>query len=464
MTEEAVTDPTAAPPAPLLPSQHNSSGNDDDNTRLRRLAPLLPRGPMTANSNQAGAPGSAAPAAPANSAINSPANTNPALNNPPPPPAGTAPPVSPLPTPGAAPTDAAGQTNPQSAAADPQSESPDAAEDAAQNAKPPINPGQAVNMATGLAAPAVTAALGIPSALLGAGMGLLAPFAQILQQFGQGSPSMPSSGGFPSGVMDGLGSMDALSGMSGSPGDAYQSEIGDQSNQAQALDHLEKNLRKTLDDSAANSTMGRDKVQQIISQVKSNLQALGPIANTPTGQLGVLSAITQGLQQAGAVLSQAVGKDALNAGTVKKMSLDYLKDLQSGPNDQNRQEMPAGGPQRWAMEALRANGITDPRAIANWLPGLMTMGRRESGHNPFAQNNWDSNAAKGTPSKGWMQTIQSTFDSHWRPGTSRNIFDPVSNAAAAIHYVMTRYHVSADGSDLMAKVQQANPNAAPKGY
>ncbi len=64
-----------------------------------------------------------------------------------------------------------------------------------------------------------------------------------------------------------------------------------------------------------------------------------------------------------------------------------------------------------------------------------------------------------------MQTIDSTYAAHWRPGTSRDIFDPVSNAAAAIHYMMSRYSVSADGSDLMSKVQQANPPyASPKGY
>jgi SLT domain-containing protein len=92
------------------------------------------------------------------------------------------------------------------------------------------------------------------------------------------------------------------------------------------------------------------------------------------------------------------------------------------------------------------------------------MGKRESANNPSAVNGWDSNARAGIPSKGWMQTIEPTFNAHWRPGTSRNIFDPVANAAAAIHYVMTRYGVSADGSNLMARVQQANPYAPPKGY
>lgn len=317
-------------------------------------------------------------------------------------------------------------------------------------------------MLSGLAQPLA----GLPSALMGIGSGLLAPFGQILNQFGQGNPAMPSAGGFPQGVLDRLGNTDASSGIAGDAGDAYQSDVDKQANQARAMDNLERKLRASLQDSASNSTMGRDKIEQIINQVKTALQAMGPIANTPMGQLGVLTTIAQGLQQAGAVLTDAVGKDSLNAGTIKAMSADYLKDLNgSGPDsDEQKHLLAAGGPKAWAIKALAANGITDPRAVANWLPGLMTMGQRESGNNPRAVNGWDSNAAKGTPSKGWMQTIESTFAAHWRPGTSRDIFDPISNAAAAIHYVMTRYHVSADGSDLMHKVQQANPYAPAKGY
>ncbi len=82
------------------------------------------------------------------------------------------------------------------------------------------------------------------------------------------------------------------------------------------------------------------------------------------GQFGVLTTIAQGLQQAGAVLTDAIGKDSLNAGTIKSMSADYLKDLNaSGPDDQEQQQLlAAGGPKAWAIKALAANGITDPPA------------------------------------------------------------------------------------------------------
>ena len=462
MSEEQLAE-TSAPPLPP-----GIGTSPDTGSRDNRRAPILPITPRLAGS-PAAPPAQQQPPATTPTA---PAAAHPAATSTPAP--GQAPPVPPPGTPGAVPPPAA--SDPAAAAepaggaddhghdhsegADDVAATPDGA--AADAAKPPISAQDAAGMLSGLAEPLAS----LPSALMGIGSGLLAPFGQILNQFGQGNPAMPHSSGFPQGVLDRLGSTDASTGMQGQAGDAYQSDVDKQANQARAMDNLERKLRSSLEDSAANSTLGRDKIEQIINQVKSALQAMGPIANTPMGQFGVLTTIAQGLQQAGAVLSDAIGKDSLNASTIKSMSADYLKDLNaSGPDDQEQQQLlAAGGPKAWAIKALAANGITDPRAVANWLPGLMTMGQRESGNNPRAVNGWDSNAAKGTPSMGWMQTIRPTFEAHWRPGTSQDIFDPVSNAAAAIHYMMSRYSVSADGSDLMSKVQQANPYASPKGY
>jgi hypothetical protein len=252
--------------------------------------------------------------------------------------------------------------------------------------------------------------------------------------------------------------------MTGAPADAYQSEVDGQARQAHALDNLEKKLRATLESSASNSSIGRDKIQQIISQVRSSLEAMGPIANTPMGQMGVLTTIAQGLLQAGAVLTEAVGKDSLNAGTVKSMASDYVKDLNTPTEEESQRTLAGGGVDAWIVQGLAANGITDPRAVANWARGLKVMVQRESGGNPRAVNHSDDNARAGHPSGGLMQMIEPTFESHWRPGTERNLFNPISSVAAAVHYVMTRYHVSADGANLMSNVQQANPFAAPKGY
>lgn len=64
--------------------------------------------------------------------------------------------------------------------------------------------------------------------------------------------------------------------------------------------------------------------------------------------------------------------------------------------------------------------------------------QHESSWNPNAVNDWDSNARKGTPSKGLMQTIGPTFNAHAIPG-HKNILDPLDNMIAGIRYSEKRY-------------------------
>ena len=54
------------------------------------------------------------------------------------------------------------------------------------------------------------------------------------------------------------------------------------------------------------------------------------------------------------------------------------------------------------------------------------------------ENNWDSNAAAGHPSKGLMQTIDSTFNSYALPG-HKDIWNPVDNIVAGVRYALSRY-------------------------
>ena len=62
----------------------------------------------------------------------------------------------------------------------------------------------------------------------------------------------------------------------------------------------------------------------------------------------------------------------------------------------------------------------------------------ESGFNPAVQNNWDSNAAAGTPSAGLMQFIQPTFAAYHHPGFE-NWLGAVDQLLAWWHYVNARY-------------------------
>ncbi|WP_082977287.1 transglycosylase [Mycobacterium sp. 852002-50816_SCH5313054-b] len=115
-------------------------------------------------------------------------------------------------------------------------------------------------------------------------------------------------------------------------------------------------------------------------------------------------------------------------------------------------------------KALDIKGIHDPVARARWERGMDLVARRESNYDAYAENNGDSNAARGTPSKGAWQFIAPTFAAYHEPGTSASIHDLVAQACAFINYARGRYGVTADASDLANRIPQADPRRGPRGY
>ncbi|MFC8721357.1 hypothetical protein [Kitasatospora sp. NPDC057198] len=131
----------------------------------------------------------------------------------------------------------------------------------------------------------------------------------------------------------------------------------------------------------------------------------------------------------------------------------------------------------YVSQALDAMGITDPKAREAWTKGMLTIAGRESAYNsPNWQVNQDAKhdvnvngpiQSDGAPlncSRGGWQTVPGTFAANHVKGTSTDIYDPVANCAASMRYVMKTYGVSADGHDLAAKVQQADPSRPPHWY
>lgn len=90
-----------------------------------------------------------------------------------------------------------------------------------------------------------------------------------------------------------------------------------------------------------------------------------------------------------------------------------------------------GNPRGWVTEAL---DITNSPLA--WRRPLMELMRRESGGDPNAYN--DTPVASGEHAQGLFQTIPSTFAAHDMPRLG-GINDPVSNAVAAIRYIVGRY-------------------------
>ncbi|WP_328359047.1 transglycosylase SLT domain-containing protein [Streptomyces sp. NBC_00445] len=88
---------------------------------------------------------------------------------------------------------------------------------------------------------------------------------------------------------------------------------------------------------------------------------------------------------------------------------------------------------RASLQVMAQNGI--PGSYDGIYRNIM----RESSGNPAAINNWDSNAAAGTPSKGLLQVIDPTFQAYHVAGTKFDPYDPVANITAACNYAFQRY-------------------------
>lgn len=104
------------------------------------------------------------------------------------------------------------------------------------------------------------------------------------------------------------------------------------------------------------------------------------------------------------------------------------------------------GAKTWATWAPIATTALTMTGSGLWnLNSMMRRMNQESGFDPNAVNNWDSNARRGTPSKGLMQVIQPTFDAYAMEGFDKNIFDPLSNMLASIRYTKATYGSLAAG-------------------
>ena len=99
---------------------------------------------------------------------------------------------------------------------------------------------------------------------------------------------------------------------------------------------------------------------------------------------------------------------------------------------------PSGDVAGWIAQAtkvLEANGVPAGSINADDIALIIA---NESSGDPNAVNNWDSNAARGTPSKGLMQTIDPTFNAYAVPGHG-NVFNPVDNIVAGVRYALHTY-------------------------
>lgn len=145
-------------------------------------------------------------------------------------------------------------------------------------------------------------------------------------------------------------------------------------------------------------------------------------------------------------------------GTIKKQVgsgfWKFISKLADEFGDGGSSNPGGSGVQRWkpdVIKALKKNGF---EAIASQVSAWMKVIKRESNGDPTVVNNWDSNAAKGIPSKGLVQTIQPTFDAYKFPGHN-NILNGYDDLLAGIHYMKAIY---GSGPSAFARV------SGPMGY
>lgn len=96
-----------------------------------------------------------------------------------------------------------------------------------------------------------------------------------------------------------------------------------------------------------------------------------------------------------------------------------------------------GGAQQWAGVASQALAMLGQSQAL--LPRVLQQIQIESSGNPRAINLWDINARRGTPSKGLIQTIDSTYAANADPRRNLGPYDPLSNLLAGIRYAIRRY-------------------------
>lgn len=117
------------------------------------------------------------------------------------------------------------------------------------------------------------------------------------------------------------------------------------------------------------------------------------------------------------------------------------------------------GPSQWKGDRLRhpRGGAFDPK-VQRWanltlvvmdelnipkkrLPGILAQMQQESSGRPKAVNRWDSNARRGTPSKGLLQVIAPTYRHYAKKGYRDTRYQtvPYTNIYAALNYVKDAY-------------------------
>lgn len=219
--------------------------------------------------------------------------------------------------------------------------------------------------------------------------------------------------------------------------------------------HADRTVGDIIAAARADHEHARAATRAVLEAAESDVT---PAADTPMGRREAMARTATRLRTQHRHVTKARRRAKLLAHRLRRLHYPQRRSMH-GNHASGRQAVLAA-----IRKALDIKGIHDPAARARWERGMDLVARRESNYNANAINNWDSNAARGTPSKGAFQFIAPTFAAYHQPGTSRDIHNLVAQACAFINYAMGRYGVAVDASNLADRIQQADPRRSPKGY
>lgn len=219
--------------------------------------------------------------------------------------------------------------------------------------------------------------------------------------------------------------------------------------------HADRTVGDIIAAARADHLHARAATRAVLEAAESDVT---PAADTPMGRREAMARTATRLRIQHRHVTKARRRAKLLAHRLRRLHYPQRRSMH-GNHASGRQAVLAA-----IRKALDIKGIHDPAARARWERGMDLVARRESNYNANAINNWDSNAARGTPSKGAFQFIAPTFAAYHQPGTSRDIHNLVAQACAFINYAMGRYGVAVDASNLADRIQQADPRRSPKGY
>lgn len=293
-------------------------------------------------------------------------------------------------------------------------------------------------------------------------------------------------------------------------GGTYRSSAGRGWRALDVVTGADEGAQPGLAGGATVGRQGRGGMDGVIASTQSGVGALAPTASTPAGQRALITHLQGQLGRAKALLQLSQQQDRQLAGLVRAAAAGYggqappAAPMSFSPSGmgggggaglsaapfgaatgsfagtrgrRQRRGREAGsplhlsahgpGPERVRAairQALDLKGIRDPAARARWESGMMLVAQRESNFSSTAKNLSDDNAVRGDPSVGTWQFIDATFRAYHEPGTAMSRTDDVAGACAFINYAQRHYHVSLDGSNLAANIQQADPTRSPRGY